>query len=253
MSARAHHAWRYDEDGLQVQIGTELQTYTRTTSKELRALVHSENVNRVPQGTLESYYTAQLLLYGLPPATSVAQAVQSFKSAFAGLEPGYKLKVTESIVAVTKALKAEYRARKQQEESRIQQIQDELDTIAAMKQKEVQLKHELCRPKPSLVSEQSSPSLTSTSGVQPQRESQGSAVPEMEEDLRPQSQKAVESPTKEKKKSKRSREGDHDIQEECSQPESKKIRTAEAPLKALETPPETVSGAEMHCMRIDRW
>lgn len=224
MSARALHAWRYSENELQVQIGTEMQSYTRTPSKQLRILVHSDEVDRVPQGIPESYYTAQLLLYGLPPASSLAQAIQCFKPAFATLEPGYKLKPKDSVIAISKVLKAEYNARKQLEEERIEQIQNELEAIAAMKQKEEQLKQELLCLKPVVTPEQGSSTSQSQKQLPLTQEDTGSQA---EERSLPQTSLPAEPPKRKKKESKRSREEDSALQEECAQPPCKKDRLAE--------------------------
>jgi hypothetical protein len=147
----------------------------RTSGAELSALIHGDNPRSVPHGPASKYYAAQMLHYGLVPTRKVKIAITTFKAAFAGQQGDSGadkkyLRVPLSIVKIRKSLRAEYKkqikndkAQAQAQQERITAIQKQLAEIAAIKQKEEDLRSELqlltCPPR-----RRSSVSPSSTAG-----------------------------------------------------------------------------------------
>lgn len=139
------HVWVYeDEVGIKVEFGTTTQAIPRLKSDDLKVLVHCNTPLDCPYGDADLFYSAQLLHYGMLPVGSAKGAIDVFKKEFArpcNREEG--LKIPATVLALEDALECEYEERMRKKEARLVQLQEELDAVEAMKQKEVQLRLEL--------------------------------------------------------------------------------------------------------------
>lgn len=146
----ARHVWLYEHDGgIKVELAGSNQAFPRTENSILKRLVYSKNPLNVPLGDPESYYTAQLIHYGMLPVGTVEKAIGAFIAEFEkASNEAEDLKLPVPILLLEDALELEYYMRMEKKEARLAELQKEIDAIEAMKKEEVRLRLELAALKP---------------------------------------------------------------------------------------------------------